>query len=65
MSFFRDCGWQGLQRNATGGFTWDTTRLPSGVPALASFVHGLGLKFGVYSDAYAPPFVLFYATDNR
>ncbi|KAK7684409.1 hypothetical protein QCA50_012356 [Cerrena zonata] len=49
--FMLDCGWQGLQRNATGGFTWDTTRLPSGVPALASFVHGLGLKFGVYSDA--------------
>ncbi|KAJ6582781.1 glycoside hydrolase superfamily, partial [Mycena sp. CBHHK59/15] len=24
--------------------------LPSGVPALANFLHGLGLKFGVYSD---------------
>ncbi|KAF5317522.1 hypothetical protein D9619_013198 [Psilocybe cf. subviscida] len=45
-----DCGWQGKTRNATGGFTWDTTILPSGVPALSSFVHSLGLKFGVYSD---------------
>ncbi|KJA23230.1 carbohydrate-binding module family 35 protein [Hypholoma sublateritium FD-334 SS-4] len=45
-----DCGWQGKTRNATGGFTWDTSTIPSGIPALASFVHGLGLKFGVYSD---------------
>lgn len=45
-----DCGWQGKSRNSSGGFTWDTTILPSGVPALSSFIHGLGLKFGVYSD---------------
>ena len=45
-----DCGWQGKSRNASGGFTWDTVILPSGVPALSSFVHDLGLKFGVYSD---------------
>ncbi|KAJ3565765.1 hypothetical protein NP233_g7432 [Leucocoprinus birnbaumii] len=48
--FNLDCGWQGKSRNSSGGFTWDTTKLPSGVPALSSFVHGLGLKFGVYSD---------------
>lgn len=46
-----DCGWQGKSRNATGGFTWDTSVIPSGIPALASYLHGLGLKFGVYSDA--------------
>ncbi|KXN82791.1 putative alpha-galactosidase D [Leucoagaricus sp. SymC.cos] len=45
-----DCGWQGKARNSSGGFTWDTNILPSGVPALSSFVHSLGLKFGVYSD---------------
>ncbi|KAI3618004.1 glycoside hydrolase family 27 protein [Moniliophthora roreri] len=45
-----DCGWQGTSRNASGGFTWNTERFPSGIPALASFVHDLGLKFGVYSD---------------
>ncbi|EIM91672.1 glycoside hydrolase [Stereum hirsutum FP-91666 SS1] len=49
--FSLDCGWQGTTRNSTGGFTWNTTRIPSGVPALATFVHDLGLKFGVYSDA--------------
>ncbi|KNZ73148.1 putative alpha-galactosidase D [Termitomyces sp. J132] len=45
-----DCGWQGKTRNASGGFTWDTTTIPSGIPALSSFVHNLGLKFGLYSD---------------
>ncbi|TFK33044.1 glycoside hydrolase family 27 protein [Crucibulum laeve] len=45
-----DCGWQGKTRNSTGGFTWDTSTIPSGIPALSTFVHNLGLKFGVYSD---------------
>ncbi|PFH49959.1 carbohydrate-binding module family 35 protein [Amanita thiersii Skay4041] len=45
-----DCGWQGKTRNSTGGFTWDTSTIPSGIPALSSFIHSLGLKFGVYSD---------------
>ncbi|KAF4577242.1 hypothetical protein EYR36_005229 [Pleurotus pulmonarius] len=45
-----DCGWQGRSRNASGGFTWDTTQIPNGIPALSNFVHSLGLKFGVYSD---------------
>ncbi|KZT18611.1 carbohydrate-binding module family 35 protein [Neolentinus lepideus HHB14362 ss-1] len=49
--FNLDCGWQGTNRTENGTFTWDATRIPSGVPALASYVHGLGLKFGVYSDA--------------
>ncbi|KAJ7701385.1 glycoside hydrolase family 27 protein [Mycena rosella] len=45
-----DCGWQATVRDSAGKITWDTTILPSGVPALATFVHNLGLKFGVYSD---------------
>jgi len=48
----RDCGWQGKTRNSTGGFTWDTTTIPSGIPALSKFIHNLGLNFGVYSDGY-------------
>ena len=50
--FGLDSGWQGTQRTSNGSITWDTSVLPSGVPALASLVHGLGMKFGVYSDAY-------------
>ncbi|CAA7262876.1 unnamed protein product [Cyclocybe aegerita] len=45
-----DCGWQGRQRNASGQFTWDSTVIPNGIPALGEYVHGLGLKFGLYSD---------------
>lgn len=45
-----DCGWQGKTRDSAGKFTWDTTILPSGPAALATFMHNLGLKFGVYSD---------------
>ncbi|KAK7462459.1 hypothetical protein VKT23_008058 [Stygiomarasmius scandens] len=48
--FNLDCGWQGTSRNSTGGFTWNTTTIPSGIPALSDFVHNLGLKFGLYSD---------------
>ncbi|KAJ6508283.1 glycoside hydrolase family 27 protein [Mycena sanguinolenta] len=45
-----DCGWQATARTSTGQITWNTNALPDGVPALATFVHNLGLKFGVYSD---------------
>jgi alpha-galactosidase len=46
-----DCGWQGTARNSSGGFTTNSKTIPGGIPALSSFVHGLGLKFGLYSDA--------------
>ncbi|KAJ7913578.1 glycoside hydrolase family 27 protein [Mycena leptocephala] len=37
-------------------FLTQVSQLPAGVPALATFVHNLGLKFGVYSDGYAATF---------
>ncbi|KAM3087115.1 hypothetical protein ACMFMG_001223 [Clarireedia jacksonii] len=46
-----DCGWTLPNRAANGTLTWNTARFPSGFPALGDFIHGLGLKFGVYSDA--------------
>jgi alpha-galactosidase len=46
-----DC-WQGA-RDAGGFIQPDPTRFPSGMAALASYVHGKGLKFGIYSDAGA------------
>jgi len=45
-----DCGYQGFNRTANGTFTWDTAAIPNGMPALGQFVHGLGLKFAIYSD---------------
>ncbi|KAJ7274098.1 glycoside hydrolase family 27 protein [Mycena rebaudengoi] len=47
--FNLDCGWQGTVRDSAGKFTWDT-RIASRSSALGTFVHNLGLKFGVYSD---------------
>jgi alpha-galactosidase len=46
-----DC-WQG-RRDAQGFIQPDPTRFPSGMKALADYVHSKGLKFGVYSDAGA------------
>ncbi len=34
-----------------GRLTWDTTKFPHGIPALAEYVHSKGLKFGIYSCA--------------
>ena len=44
-----DC-WQG-QRDAAGNIESDPVRFPSGIKALAEYVHAQGLKFGIYSDA--------------
>jgi alpha-galactosidase len=44
-----DC-WQ-HSRDAQGNIVADPDAFPSGMKALADYVHGLGLKFGLYSDA--------------
>src|ERR1700704_3669815 len=44
-----DC-WQGA-RDARALIQPDASRFPSGMKAVASYVHGKGLKFGIYSDA--------------
>ena len=44
-----DC-WQ-TRRDAHGDIVADAARFPSGIKALADYVHGRGLKFGIYSDA--------------
>jgi alpha-galactosidase len=46
-----DC-WQ-VSRDRNGTIVADPERFPSGMKALADYVHGKGLKFGVYSDAGA------------
>jgi alpha-galactosidase len=46
-----DC-WHG-SRDANGFITEDRQRFPGGIKALADYVHGKGLKFGIYSDAGA------------
>src|ERR1043165_533417 len=44
-----DC-WQ-IDRDAQGNILPDPQRFPTGMKALADYVHARGLKFGLYSDA--------------
>ena len=43
--------WQGGRDSVTGLLYPDPKRFPSGIKALADYVHSKGLKFGIYSDA--------------
>src|SRR5882672_7434057 len=40
-----------VTRDENGNIVADPHRFPSGIKALADYVHSLGLKFGIYSDA--------------
>jgi alpha-galactosidase len=44
-----DC-WQ-VNRDKDGNIVADPQRFPQGIKALADYVHSIGLKFGIYSDA--------------
>ena len=44
-----DC-WQ-VSRDANGTIVVDQQRFPNGMKAVADYVHSVGLKFGIYSDA--------------
>lgn len=56
---YRDAGYVGLHiddywmsygRDAEGYLQANQSRFPSGIPALADYIHELGLKFGIYED---------------
>jgi alpha-galactosidase len=42
-----DC-WMNPDRDASGNLQGDPTRFPSGMKALGDYIHGKGLKFGIY-----------------
>jgi alpha-galactosidase len=44
-----DC-WQ-VSRDSKGNIVADAQRFPQGIKAVADYVHSIGLKFGIYSDA--------------
>lgn len=44
-----DDGWMAPQRTADGALTWNAAKFPHGIPWLASQIHSLGLKFGIYA----------------
>lgn len=43
--------WHGGRDSVTGILYADSVKFPSGMKALADYVHSKGLKFGIYSDA--------------
>ncbi|MFI9006136.1 glycoside hydrolase family 27 protein [Actinosynnema sp. NPDC053489] len=45
-----DC-WSTRQRDSGGNLVADPVKFPSGIKALADYVHGKGLKLGIYSSA--------------
>jgi len=45
-----DC-WMAGSRDASGNLVADPTRFPDGIKPVADYVHGLGLKLGIYEDA--------------
>ncbi|MER6912090.1 NPCBM/NEW2 domain-containing protein [Streptomyces sp. NPDC000594] len=45
-----DC-WAAEKRDADGRLTHHPVRFPSGIKALADYVHAKGLKFGIYTSA--------------
>jgi hypothetical protein len=46
-----DEGWWQGTRDASGNITVDTSEWPGGMQAIADYIHGLGLKAGIYTDA--------------
>lgn len=45
-----DDGFQ-MPRDENGGFRYDPSLFPSGMRAVADYIHSLGLKAGIYTDA--------------
>ncbi|MGN6872172.1 MAG: NPCBM/NEW2 domain-containing protein [Solirubrobacteraceae bacterium] len=45
-----DC-WMAPSRDSGGNLVADPTRFPGGIQPVADYVHGLGLKLGIYEDA--------------
>ena len=45
-----DC-WASTRKKSDQTLTWDTVRFPSGLPALISWLHQKGFKFGLYTSA--------------
>jgi alpha-galactosidase len=46
-----DAGWKAKNRDVDGKLRADPDKFPSGMKALADYVHSRGLKFGLYTDA--------------
>jgi alpha-galactosidase len=45
-----DCWMDG--RDSSGNLRWNTSKFPNGIPTLADYVHGKGLKLGIYETPH-------------
>ena len=46
-----DDGWMAMERDVNGNLIADPIKFPSGMKALADYIHSKGLKFGLYNCA--------------
>jgi alpha-galactosidase len=58
-----DCWMDG--RDSNGKLRWNTSKFPSGISALADYVHGKGLKLGIYETPNTVTCVGLYGGINR
>jgi len=49
--FVLDDGWMSMERDQNGSLEADPLKFPHGMKAFADYVHGKGLKFGIYNCA--------------
>jgi hypothetical protein len=57
-----DEGWWQGTRDASGNITVDSADWPGGMQAIADYIHGLGLKAGIYTDAGKQGCGFYYPT---
>ena len=46
-----DDGWEAMERDSEGNLVADSEKFPSGMKALADYIHSKGLKFGIHNCA--------------
>lgn len=46
-----DDSWEEADRDWRGNLVAESSTFPSGIKALANYVHARGLRLGIYSDA--------------
>ena len=49
--FVLDDGWMAMERDQNGSLIADPVKFPHGMKAFSDYVHGKGLKFGIYNCA--------------
>lgn len=45
-----DAGWETIRNSTTGELQYNTTKFPSGLGALGTYIQSLGLRFGAYGS---------------